>query len=371
MSAGSGSTGFGDKWVGRLQRVWERDGAVSKALRPFAWLFGIGAAARRKLYRHGWCTTHALPVPVIVVGNLIVGGAGKTPAVLAIIALLRAHGWKPGIVSRGYGRARENEIVEVTSATDARDSGDEPLLLARRTGVPVVVGGDRVAAGHALLQSHPEVDVLVSDDGLQHLSLGRDVEVLIFDERGIGNGRLLPAGPLREDVREGTDAGPFETAAAARRIVVYNAAEPTTSLPGFIGRRSLAGVVPLADWWNAVAPSPDALAGLRDRNLVAAAGLARPGRFFAMLRAAGLSIVELPLPDHYDFSALPWPLGTGDVVVTEKDAVKLAPDRRIGARVWVAALDFEIDAGFTDALLSRLPPRAATPSTEPDGNPPA
>ena len=370
MSAGSSSTGPGDKWAARLQRVWDNDGAVSIALRPFAWMFGIATSARRKLYRRGWWATHALPVPVIVVGNLIVGGAGKTPAVIAIVVLLRAHGWKPGIVSRGYGRARESEVIEVTAATDARDAGDEPLLLARRTGVPVVVGGDRVAASHALLQAHPDVDVLVSDDGLQHLSLGRDVEVLVFDERGIGNGRLLPAGPLREDVPAANDVA-SDTSAEKRRLVVYNAEAPTTSLPGFIGRRSLTGIVSLADWWNARPPSLDALAGLRDRKLVAAAGLARPARFFAMLRAAGLSIVELPLSDHFDFAALPWPLGTGDVVVTEKDAVKLAPDRRIGARVWVAALDFEIDAGFTDALLSRLPLRPATPSLEPHGNPPA
>ncbi len=354
-----------ERWTPRLQRVWQARGPASVALLPLAWLFeGIGLA-RRWLYRRGILPAHALPVPVIVVGNLIVGGAGKTPAVIAIVALLRQHGWTPGIISRGYGREREDEIIEVDAGTEARLAGDEPLLLARRTRAPVVVGSDRVAAGHALLQRHAEVDVIVSDDGLQHLALGRSLEVLLFDERGIGNGRVLPAGPLREP----WPSAPAVEAPGVARIILYNASAPTTPLPGFVSRRRLAGVAALAEWWRGEAASATTLDALGSRPVVAAAGLARPERFFALLREAGLTISELPLPDHFDFASLPWPAGTGDVVVTEKDAVKLAVDRRISARVWVAALDFEPEPAFADALLARLP-RPAPSSDDPHGNTP-
>lgn len=367
MTTGSARTDLPHRWADRLERAWAGRGAVSTVLLPLSWLFERVVAMRRWLYRRGTLATHVLPVPVVVVGNLIVGGAGKTPTVIALVALLRAAGWTPGIVSRGFGREREAEVVEVDAASDARTAGDEPVLLARRTRAAIVVGSDRVAAGHALLQRHPEVDVIVGDDGLQHLALGRDVEIVVFDERGAGNGRLLPAGPLREAWLPAAASG----LARPKRVVLYNAAAPTTPLPGFVSRRALGGLVPLADWWRGAPAQRALLDGLRDRRVVAAAGLARPGRFFALLRDAGLAIDELALPDHFDFASLPWPGGTGDVVVTEKDAVKLRPDRRIGARVWVAALDFEPEAGFADAVLSALGPRPATLSPASNGNTPA
>jgi tetraacyldisaccharide 4'-kinase len=360
------TTALREQFAARLQRVWAERGSASGALLPLAWLFAAATATRRWLHRKGHLPRHALPVPVVVVGNLLVGGAGKSPAVIAICALLRAHGWTPGIVSRGYGRERENEVVEVVASSEARRSGDEPLLLARRTGAPLVVARDRVAAGHALLQAHPDVDVIVSDDGLQHLALGRDVEVLVFDERGAGNGRLLPAGPLREPIAEAAPSGLHGVAT----IVLYNAGAPTTPLPGFTGQRRFAGITPLAEWWRGTAPSIESLDALRLRKVVAAAGLARPQRFFSMLRDAGLSISELPLADHYDFVSLPWPAGTEDVVVTEKDAVKLTADRRISARVWVAALDFVPEPAFAEALLSLLP-RPAKPPDVAHGTTPA
>jgi len=342
-----------------LQRAWQGRGVLSTVLLPAAWAFGAVASARRSMFARGLRESSRLPVPVIVVGNLIVGGAGKTPTVLAIVELLRAKGYAPGIVSRGYGRAGSGATL-VDPDASAVDVGDEPLLLRRRSGVPVAVGIDRVAAGHALLRAHPEVDVVVSDDGLQHLALERDVEVLVFDERGAGNGRLLPAGPLRE---------PLPTALAPSRLVLYNADSPTTALPGFVARRQLAGVTALADWWRGAAPSTSALAMLREREgVVAVAGTARPERFFAMLRSHGLAIVERPLPDHADFTTLPWPPSSADVVLTEKDAVKLPPSRPLGTRVWVARLDFVPDPAFDAALLALLAPLS---STEPHGNSPA
>ena len=345
-----------------LQRSWSGRGALSTALLPAAWGFAAVATLRRRLFVHGVRETSRLPVPVVVVGNLVAGGAGKTPTVIAIAALLREHGYVPGIVSRGYGRGGSG-IVAVEADSTATRVGDEPLLLQRRTGAPVVVAADRVAAGHALLQAHPEVDVLLSDDGLQHLALERDVEVIVFDERGAGNHRLLPAGPLRERV---------PSRLGARQLVLYNAAAATTPLPGFTARRSLAGVVALAGWWADEAPTLAALAALRGREVVAVAGLARPERFFELLRAGGLSVVECPLGDHDDFARLPWPASASDVVVTEKDAVKLPPSRPIGTRVWVARLDFAPEPAFGAALLALLPPpRAGAISaspTDPHGN---
>ena len=332
-------------WAERLQQAWLTRGPLACGLWPVAALFGAVSGAHRSLYRFGWLKAESLSAPVIVVGNLVAGGAGKTPTVIALVKRLRECGFTPGIVSRGYGR-RGDAVLEVLPNTTATDAGDEPLLLRLRTGAPVVVARDRVAAGHALLRRHPEVDVVVSDDGLQHHRLARQVQVLVFDERGVGNGWLLPAGPLRE---------PMPTTLPPRSLVLYNAVTASTALPGSTLRRSLRGVVLLADWWRGQDASMDALHALKARPVLAVAGLARPGRFFTMLREADLTITPLALPDHDQFATLPWPDGTPDVVVTEKDAVKLAPDRVGSTRIWVARLDFAFDAAFDTALAALLP----------------
>jgi tetraacyldisaccharide 4'-kinase len=333
-------------WTQRLERAWLTRGALARALWPLALLFAGVAMLRRRLYAHGVLPTQRLPVPVIVVGNLIAGGAGKTPTVIATVALLRRHGYRPGIVSRGYGGTQVGP-VEVTRASRASESGDEPLLMHLRTTAPLAVGRDRVAAARLLLRAHRQVDVIVSDDGLQHLRLARDVQVLVFDERGAGNGWRLPAGPLREAL---------PATVPARSLVLYNAPGASTALPGTLARRALSGAVPLADWWRGEPASTAALAGLRGRPLVAAAGLARPQRFFEMLRAHGLTFTALALPDHHDYAELPWPDDTPDAIVTEKDAIKLDPARVGATRVWVAPLDFALDASFEDALIALLPP---------------
>ena len=313
---------------------------------PLAALFLALTAVRRGLYRIGWFRTHAVDAPVIVVGNLVAGGAGKTPTVIAIVAALRRHGYTPGIVSRGYGVAVQG-VLEVTSDLPATRCGDEPLLLHLRTGAPVVVGRDRVAAARHLRWRHPTVDVIVSDDGLQHRALARNVQLLVFDERGAGNGWLLPAGPLRE---------PLPRSVPPRTLVLYNAPAASTPLSGVLARRSLAGVVALADWWQGQPASMVALEALRGRPLTAAAGVARPQRFFELLRERGLAITPLSLPDHHAYATLPWPADAADVVVTEKDAIKLQLDRIGATRVWVAPLDFGFDAAFEAALLALLPP---------------
>ena len=348
-------------WSARLQDAWTARGLGARLLLPIAAVFGALTKLRRALYRAGVLRTLRLPVRVVVVGNLVAGGAGKTPTAIALVAMLRRHGRVPGIVSRGHGGSVAG-VLDVQPDTPARLCGDEPLLMRLRTGAPVVVGRDRVAAARALLHAHPDVDVLVSDDGLQHLRLARDVQVLVFDERGAGNGWLLPAGPLRESLPR---------ALPPRTVALYNADRATTPLPGSLARRKLAGVVDLEAWWQGGAARPDALATLTGRRILAAAGLARPERFFAMLRDAGLDIDPLALPDHCDYATLPWPAAATEVIVTEKDAVKLDPGRLAGLRVWVAALDFSFLPAF-DAEVIRmleLPPLLTTPTAH--GNAPA
>lgn len=328
----------------RLQREWIAGGPLSQLLRPLSALYGGLLALRALFYRWGWLKTERLPVPVIVVGNWIVGGAGKTPTTLTLLAMLKARGIRAGVISRGYGREGD-EVRLVSRASSAREAGDEPLLIHLRSGVPVAVGRDRVAAARALLAANPDTQVLVSDDGLQHWRLPRSLAVLVFDERGIGNGRLLPAGPLRQSPRDEL---------LADEIVLYNAPRPSTALPGALARRRLSGAVRLDDWWAGRPATLDTLHALRGRPLLALAGMAQPQRFFDMLGEQGLAIDTLALPDHHDFADLPWLAGTPDVVLTEKDAVKIDPARCGVTRVWVVTLDFQPEHAFEQQLAEHL-----------------
>ncbi len=335
----------------QLQAAWLHRGITACLLLPLSALMWAAITVHKLLFRVGLLRAHSLPVPVVVVGNLIVGGAGKTPTVAAVVALLRQSGFRPGIVSRGYGRKRDG-VQEVLPTTPASESGDEPLLLRLRCKVPVQVGRDRVAAAQQLLHAHPEVNIIVSDDGLQHHRLKRDAEVVVFDERGVGNGWLLPAGPLREPF-------PATPVASAHKhtVVVYNALQASTRWPGEVAQRKLAGAVLLEHWWAGQPATDEGLRALQSKPIWAAAGMARPERFFAMLRSAGLARLQpLPLPDHFDFSFLPWPADALDVIVTEKDAVKLKPAQTGGVRVWVAPLNFALHPASGAALLALLPP---------------
>ena len=324
----------------RLQQQWLTGGALSATLLPLSWLYRALLRLRKLIYRIGLKRVETLSVPVIVVGNWIVGGAGKTPTTLALLQLLRARGLHAGVVSRGYGREGAG-VRLVTRVSTAREVGDEPLLIHLRSGVPVAVGSDRVAAARALLAAEPGLQLLVSDDGLQHWRLPRSLSLLVFDERGLGNCRLLPAGPLRQP------PAPL----AADQLVVYNAPRPSTALPGFVAERRLAGAVTLADWWAGKPAQMDTLLALRERpGLLAVAGIARPQRFFDMLHGLGLRLDTLALPDHADFASLPWPADAAGIVLTEKDAVKLAPASVGALPVWVVALDFSPGAGFEAAL---------------------
>jgi len=327
----------------RLQREWLAGGPLSALLWPLSAIYGLLLNLRTLLYRIGALKVEALPVPVIVVGNWIVGGAGKTPTTLALINMLQTQGRRVGVISRGYGR-KDDSVHLLTRDSSAAQAGDEPLLIHLRTGVPVAVGRDRVAAARALLAAHPDLQLLISDDGLQHWKLPRTLSILVFDERGLGNGRLLPSGPLRQRV-----APP-----APNELVLYNAAQPSTALPGFMGRRSFAGAVALDAWWRGEPATTQTFEALRGRSLLAAAGLAQPQRFFNMLQERGLSIEPLPLPDHHNFATLPWPSTTPEVLLTEKDAVKLRPEHLGSTQAWVVALDFQPEPAFEQAFLERV-----------------
>lgn len=330
-----------------ITQAWLDRGALARSLWPLSKLFGALVALRRLAFDRGWLAATRVSRPVLVIGNRVVGGAGKTPTTIALVEHLRARGWHPGVVSRGHGR-QGDAVQAVEAATPAALAGDEPLLIARRTGVPVHVGRDRVAAAQSLLQAHPEVDLVVSDDGLQHLRLARDLEVCVFDARGAGNSWLLPAGPLRE---------PLSTPSRVPQLVLYTAGVRSTPLDGFVAHRRIAGLLPLEAWWRREA---SAGAGPHDTATRAArftvcAGIAQPRALVASLEAAGFSVERLvPLGDHASFDPLPWDPSIADVVVTEKDAVKLDPQRlrreRPASRVWVAPLDFAIEPAFYDAL---------------------
>jgi tetraacyldisaccharide 4'-kinase len=337
-------------WAEKLEsaaaRLWWRPRLPLPAwmLLPLCALYRAVIALRSILYALGWLRAQPAPVPVLVVGNLVAGGAGKTPTVIALVQALRRAGRTPGVISRGHGR-RSGVAAAVHAAGHASEVGDEPLLIHRRTGAPVWVARRRIDAARGLCGAHPEVDLLLCDDGLQHLALARDVQVIVFDERGIGNGHVLPAGPLRQ---------PMTAQVPVNSHVLYNAPLPSTHWPGALARRQLAGAVALADWWQGAAPNPGQLLALRGRKLLAVAGMAAPQRFFAMLREAGLAIDTLPLPDHHDYARLPWPTDTADVVLTEKDAVKLPHHPDTAARVWVVTLDFQMPEDFTQAVLDNL-----------------
>lgn len=346
-----------------LNRAWLGRGLGMRLLWPLSLLMGLIVGGRRIAYRIGLLSTTRLPVPVIVVGNRIVGGAGKTPTTMAVIEHLQARGWRPGVLSRGYKAAQtDNGPVLLDHTTHeqltAQSTGDEPMLIWRRTQAPVMVGRDRGASGLALLQQHPGIDVLICDDGLQHLALARDVEVIVFDERGAGNGWLLPAGPLREPIAVRAPAG-----LRGAPLVVYNAQQASTHLSGHLGHKHLLPPVPLSDWWSGRAPSQTLTPG---QAVWAAAGIAQPTRFFDALKAQGLLVTEVALPDHDALDKLPWPEHTSHVVLTEKDAVKLHPDRmareRPHTQVWVAALDFTIENGFWARLDSALPAHPSSPA---------
>jgi tetraacyldisaccharide 4'-kinase len=329
-------------WQGMAQRR----GPLACLLWPLSLLYRALLGLRRAGYRLGLLKSRALPVPVLVVGNLVAGGAGKTPTTLALIEHLRASGWRVGVVSRGHGR-REDAVTAVHDDTDPAHSGDEPLLIRRRTGVPVWVGRRRVEAAQALLAAHPEVNLIVCDDGLQHWPLRSDLRIAVFDTRGLGNGWLLPAGLLRE---------PWPPRAGSARAPQLLLCPPDLALAIPAGmarfgvRRSLAAQA--VDWQGRAR----ALHDFTGTPCAALAAIARPEAFFGMLAEAGVRPQRLlPLPDHADASDLRQAIAgwQGPVLCTEKDLVKLT-GLPATQQAWAVPLRLDIDPGFFAAVDAHL-----------------
>ncbi len=332
----------------RLQQAWLRRGMLARLLWPLSWLYGLLAELRRLAFRAGYFRSERLPVPVLVVGNVVAGGAGKTPAVIALVQHLQARGLQVGVVSRGYGRTSPH-CLEVLPGTPIEASGDEPALIQRATGAPVFVAPRRAEAARALLAAHRPTQLIVCDDGLQHYALQRDVEIAVFDERGVGNGWLLPAGPLREPwperLRRGVRAG-----GRGIDLVLH-----TGEHAAFTGSSDFGSTRRLADHALRADGSRVALESLAGQPLLALAGIAKPEAFFAMLRARGLVLAETrALSDHYTFDSYPRPQDKGyTVICTEKDAVKLFPRQ---ADVLAVPLEFSPEPAFFTALDALLAP---------------
>ena len=352
----------------RLTDAWQRKGPLAIALLPLSWCYAALGALRRTLYRSGLCKAYRAPVPVVVVGNVIAGGAGKTPVTLHLVQALQAQGWRPAVISRGYGRDTRNDpnAIAVLPGSNPRQVGDEPLLIAQRSGVPVYVAALRATAARAALQAHPEVDVLVCDDGLQHLALARDVEIAVFNAQGVGNGWQLPAGPLREPWPRRLDvalyAGPPPSHLAASGAAAWPLQRSLAChAVGQDGRRHR-------------------LSDLRGRPVHALAAIAYPQEFFAMLQAQGLQLVRSDaLPDHAPLDDPAWLASLGLVansaptidapyapvlLCTEKDAHKLWC---IAPHALAVPLEVTIDPAFgqhVDALLR--PCQTASPPVKKD-----
>jgi len=317
------------------ERHWYRLSALSLALWPASLVYRLLVASRRIAYRAGALSPVRLPVAVIVVGNIVAGGTGKTPLVLALAAMLKKSGHRPGIVSRGY-RGSAATPMAVAAGSPAGLVGDEPLLLARRSGCPVWIGSDRVGAAQGLLAAHPECDVLILDDGLQHYRLARDIEIAVEDARGVGNGLFLPAGPLREPASRPVDAW------------VVNSAPVGMRSPAF--RMDLRG-----DRFRRLQQPPEELpaSALAGRHLHAMAGIGNPGRFFDHLAQLGLVTENHAFPDHHAYTAPELDFGNCDaLLMTEKDAVKCEAFAR--GHWYALQVEAELAPAFFDFILAKL-----------------
>ena len=327
-----------------LLKAWRARGWQARLLWPVAQLHGMLVLLRRALYRRAVLPSQRFDVPVIVVGNIVAGGAGKTPLVMALVRHLQARGLPAGVVSRGYGR-KSSGSLEVRPETPVDESGDEPALIRRASGAPVFVANRRSEAVRDLLAAYPATAVVVCDDGLQHYALRRDIEIAVFDDRGVGNGWLLPAGPLREPWPERRSHG--------IDLVLHTGQKP--AFEGFRSERQLSAYAVAADG------SRVALTALRHKPLTALAGIASPESFFAMLRACGLTLEKtVALSDHHDFQSGELAGYAGRTVLcTEKDAVKLfAVPGQDGVQLLAVPLEFAPEPAFfaaLDALLSQLP----------------
>jgi len=343
----------------RLTKLWYRDAAGPSLLQPLSWLYDAIIRLRRGAYSRGWFTTYRVGKPVVVVGNLTVGGTGKTPLVIWLARHLTERGLKVGIVSRGYGSDPKEEPRLVDPSTSGwQEVGDEPVLLARGTGCDTVVGRDRVAAARALVARH--VDVILADDGLQHLRLARHCEIVVIDgARGFGNARVLPAGPLREPISR----------LAAADLVVINGVPEHPSLPQAVKAKALQMTLQPGDAVRVDNEgSSVSLDVFRGRPIHAVAGIGNPSRFFRDLRSRGLEVIEHPFPDHHPFTRQDLSFADDSpVLMTEKDAVKCVTFS--DPRLWFVPTAALFAAVQARELLEHVLRKIGSPKTLPEVGP--
>jgi tetraacyldisaccharide 4'-kinase len=325
-----------------IESLWYRISTWHILLWPLSLVYGAVTALRRRLYRAGIFKIQKLPVPIIVVGNITAGGSGKTPLVTWLAEFLRNKGYTPGVISRGYGREGD-EVREVSALSQASEVGDEPLLISRRANCPVVVGRNRVQAALSLLQKNPQVNVIISDDGLQHYPLARDMEICVVDGvRGFGNGMLIPAGPLRESVTR------LNTVDA----IIANGGDKNNSIKSYSYKTSMKLIgAQFSHLKNTRQPA--CAENFKGKNIHAIAGIGNPARFFAHLKSLGLQFTEHPFPDHHVFSVADIAFENAEVILmTEKDAVKCASFAT--EPCWSLAVSAELDTSFGELVLAKL-----------------
>ena len=304
-------------------------------LLPLSWLFSLLVVLRRQAYKAGVLRSYHLPVPVIVVGNISVGGTGKTPLVTWLVKTLQQQGYRPGVITRGYGGQAQEWPQWVSAESDPVMVGDEPVLLAQRCSCPIVAAPDRVLVARALLDKS-DCNILISDDGLQHYRLQRDIEIVVIDgARRFGNGCALPAGPLREPISRLQQVD----------YVVANGAAAS----GEVEMQLLPGALRSLQDYNKSAPLTD----FHGQKIHAVAGIGNPSRFFELLKRSGLSVIEHPFPDHHDFAEDDLAFGDGLLVLmTEKDAVKCR--RYADERMWYLPVEAQLDDSFARDLMLQI-----------------
>lgn len=318
----------------RLDEYWYHRNLLSMLLTPVAWFFCLLVFIRKYLYRSGILKSSRLTVPVIIIGNITVGGSGKTPLVIALVQLLQKAGYKPGIISRGYGGKANTWPQQVREDSDPGIVGDEPVLIARHCHAPMAVGPDRVIAAKQLLQHHP-CDVIVSDDGLQHYALARDIEIAVVDGiRRFGNGKCLPAGPLREPLKRIKEVN-FVVANGLAMQLEY----PMELIADSVINLDNGEVKPLDDF--------------RASEVNALAGIGYPQRFFNLLEKHGIKSRAQPFPDHHDFCVSDLEFDNHlPILMTEKDAVKC--QRFADERVWYIPVQARLDERFITRFLDEV-----------------
>lgn len=322
-------------WVDLLDRLWYGRHPASVALIPPSWLFRAVTVLRKRAYASGLLTIYQASVPVIVVGNLTVGGSGKTPLVIWLAGYLKSLGLNPGVVARGYGGQAAHWPQQVRPDSDPAVVGDEAIVIARRTRCPVAVDPSRAAAVAALVE-HGKCDVVISDDGLQHYGLARDIEIAVVDGvRRLGNGRLLPAGPLREPLQRLREVDFIVTNGIAGRGEFAMKYVPVNPI-NLVDRRQS---IDFSD--------------LQSTSVHAVCGIGNPERFFQMLKNKGLKIVPHAFPDHHRYRVEDLAFGDdAPILMTEKDAVKC---ERFGlARCWSVPVTAELPEVFAQRLQALL-----------------